>query len=346
MMTAFGARPDRWPESNAGFEQGGWAKVFDPGVGRWVILDFMSEPKDTNSPRASDTAAQLGRPEYWAGVWQHLHHRSLISAHQKSQPGAWLDFFNRVAEVYLPMQGDPWAQGQAVTNFLMAQGVVTPQDTLLDLGAGPGSLAVPLAERGVRVTAVDLAKGVTAVMAAEAARRGLTNLDIRHLDWLEFETPTRFDQVLAAFFAPALSPDGLARMEAWAGKYCVLALSTGRPSFPFREVLAAELEDFPPPKDSRDLACAFNYLLASGRQPNLQHLSWPMEFRQPLDTVVHFYREYYALYGRNRPEDEAAVRRVLSRFVVDGLVQSRGRASLALLWWQPGGPEDPATGRN
>ena len=303
----------------------------------------MNKRDEKDGSGISEEAAQIGSREYWAGIWKSLHHKSTITSHQKSKPGIWLDFFSRIADVYLPMQGEPWTQGRVVTDFLMAQGLVTPQTTLLDVGAGPGGIAVPLAEHGVRVTTLDLAEGMTRVLSAETVRRGLANLDVRHGDWVDFHPASRFDMVLAAFFPPALSPEGLARMEGWAEQYCVLALSTGRPSFPFREVLAAELEDFPPPKDAADLACAFNFLLADGRQPNLQHLSWPMDFRQPLDIVVHFYREYYAMYGRDKPEDEAAIRRVLSRFVKGDLVEAQGRASLALLWWQPGGPGWPGT---
>jgi hypothetical protein len=296
----------------------------------------MNTCEKTSREGGLGDTARLGQREYWAETWQGLHHKSLISAHQKSQPEVWLDFFNRVAEVYLPMQGDPWVQGRAVTNVLVYHGIVSARTRLLGVGAGPGGIAVPLAELGARVTALDLAQGVTDIMAAEASRRGLTNLEVRHGDWLEYQPAEKFEVVLAAFFAPSLSPAGLSRLEGWAEKYCVLALSTGRPSFPFRELLAAELEGFPSAKGAGDLVCAFNYLLADGREPSLQHLSWPMEFRQPLDTVVHFYREYYAMYGRGGPEAEAAIRRVLSRFVKDGLVQAPGRASLALVWWQPG----------
>ena len=224
-------------------------------------------------------AAQIGRREYWAGIWNSLHHKSTITSHQKSKPGVWLDFFSRIADVYLPMQGEPWTQGRVVTDFLMAQGLVTPQTTLLDVGAGPGGIAVPLAEHGVRVTTLDLAEGMTRVLSAETVRRGLANLDVRHGDWVDFHPASRFDMVLAAFFPPALSPEGLARMEGWAEQYCVLALSTGRPSFPFREVLAAELEDFPPPKDAADLACAFK--LPAGGRPATQSAAFVLAHGLP-----------------------------------------------------------------
>lgn len=50
---------------------------------------------------------------------------------------------------------------------------------VLDLGSGPGTIAIALAERGLDVTAVDPSPDMLVAGSREAERRGV------HLDWIE-----------------------------------------------------------------------------------------------------------------------------------------------------------------
>lgn len=54
---------------------------------------------------------------------------------------------------------------------------------VLDIGAGPGTLAVPLAARVASVTAVEPAAGMAEVMSEHALENGVTNLSIVRKRW-------------------------------------------------------------------------------------------------------------------------------------------------------------------
>jgi SAM-dependent methyltransferase len=54
---------------------------------------------------------------------------------------------------------------------------------VLDIGAGPGTLAVPLAARVASVTAVEPAAGMAEVMSEHARKKGVTNLSIVRKRW-------------------------------------------------------------------------------------------------------------------------------------------------------------------
>jgi len=54
---------------------------------------------------------------------------------------------------------------------------------VLDIGAGPGTLAVPLATRVAHVTAVEPAAGMAEVMSEHAREKGVTNLTIVRKRW-------------------------------------------------------------------------------------------------------------------------------------------------------------------
>jgi SAM-dependent methyltransferase len=58
-----------------------------------------------------------------------------------------------------------------------------PQWSVLDVGCGPGTLAVPLALKVQSVTAIDLSKSMIAILRDTCASKGLTNVDAREMSW-------------------------------------------------------------------------------------------------------------------------------------------------------------------
>lgn len=84
-----------------------------------------------------------------------------------NDPSRWV--FNRMAEVYDARPAYPDALVDALARL-----AGEPQSTILDLGAGVGHLALPLAERGYQVTAVEPAVEMLARLQQRATTRGLT----------------------------------------------------------------------------------------------------------------------------------------------------------------------------
>jgi cyclopropane fatty-acyl-phospholipid synthase-like methyltransferase len=60
---------------------------------------------------------------------------------------------------------------------------LTAEDTVLDIGCGPGSLAIPLAKRAKRVVAVDFSRGMLDALEAYAAEEDITNIETHLLGW-------------------------------------------------------------------------------------------------------------------------------------------------------------------
>ncbi len=64
---------------------------------------------------------------------------------------------------------------------------------VLDIGAGPGTLAVPLAARVASVTAVEPAAGMAEVMSEHALEKGVTNLSIVRKRWEDVDSKKDLD---------------------------------------------------------------------------------------------------------------------------------------------------------
>lgn len=72
------------------------------------------------------------------------------------------------------------------------------QNTILDLGCGPGLYCEVVAEHGHLVTGVDYSERSVAYARREAARRGL-NIDYIHQNYLDMDFECRFDLAMMIF---------------------------------------------------------------------------------------------------------------------------------------------------
>lgn len=103
------------------------------------------------------------------------------------------------------------APGHYEGTLAAIQTLVKPDDTLLDVGAGAGRFALPLAHIVRQVTALDHAQPMLALLQQQARAQRLTNLTVQAESW-ETATVAPHDVVLAAWSLYRL-PDMLAGMK-------------------------------------------------------------------------------------------------------------------------------------
>jgi SAM-dependent methyltransferase len=92
----------------------------------------------------------------------------------------------------LMFNADTFARGQEEVQQLLGLLDGRPQ-TVLDLGCGPGRHALPLADAGLSVTAVDTSPSLLEQLATE---RGDRAIEIVEADMREFSRPAAFDLVI------------------------------------------------------------------------------------------------------------------------------------------------------
>ena len=272
-------------------------------------------------------------PRYWEDAWNRENKASFLKNTQEVSPEAWDNFYDEVSGIYLEMWGRDGELGQRVADHLLSQEIIFPGSRVLDIGCGPGTTAIPLAQRGMRVLAVDNSAGMLEALAANADQAGLVELETVRSDWRDIQPGHGFDLVLAGCFPPVLTPQGLQRMERWSAGHCALLLATGSGGHTFRRELWEEILDVPFPKSGHHLSCAVNWLLSTDRQPSLRHLQWEELFQVPAQRVARFYRSYFAIFGKKGPEISRRIETILQRHVENGQVTSRSSHELAIVYW-------------
>lgn len=191
-----------------------------------------------------------------------LYRRHFAASGDRSMPPEAWDA--RAADLSRELDGSPYVEG------LLRLVDLTGCRTLLDVGCGPGTVALALAPCLERVYGLDYSRGMLDAMAAHAAARGLTNVVPILRSWEEpWDDVPACDLVLASRSTLVRDmEDALARLDAKAKRRaCLTSLVGGRfVRADVLEVLGRERPAYP------DYIYVLNLLHRMGRHPRLDYI--------------------------------------------------------------------------
>ena len=273
-------------------------------------------------------------PQWWARRWDQTRAASPWQSSQAHSPEVWQEFYNQVSGCWQKMSGHGAAFGQAATACLESEGLVWPGASALDVGSGPGALSLALAGQGARVTALDDSAAMLRRLKAAALAAASPAPRCRCLDWQEHAPAAPYDLVAAAFFPQALCAQGIARLEGWCAGACALVLGAGGEIFTFRQEILDQLLPQPAAPSPGHLDLARSYLQASGREPQVRRLAWPVCLDMALPEIRDYFRSYLAIFGQTGPHAQRVVDRALEPHTHQGQVRAQGVNHADLLWWR------------
>jgi len=136
------------------------------------------------------------------------------------------DFYAPVASMF---RADPHRTDEPALDILKS--LVDPSDTVLDIGAGGGRYALPLALMAREVIALDPSEGMLAVLSEGMAEHGISNVRIVQARWPGEQQP-RADVSLMAHVGYDIEEIGpfLDAMEAATRRLCVVIMLARQPA--------------------------------------------------------------------------------------------------------------------
>jgi SAM-dependent methyltransferase len=219
---------------------------------------------------------------------------------------------------------------------------VGPGSRVLDIGAGPGTLAVPLAGVAAHVTAVEPATGMAGVMAEYAADSGVSNLTIVRKRWEDVDPAVdlegRYDVVVASYSLGM--PDIRAAIETMceaSSRWVYLFWFAGT------TIWEQAMLDLWPKLHGKDYRLGpkadvlFNVLYSMGICPNVETSRMEHVRRFPdLESAVAEFREQY---GVVTPRQETVLRDYLAGTLSEncGDLLLSGVTTRVKLWWEVDG---------
>jgi len=129
----------------------------------------------------------------------------------------------------LPGSSDPY-----IETFLEYAGI-RPFESVLDIGCGPGALAVPLAQAGHAVTAIDFSQEMLGIMMQAVRERGALDITPVLVDWRDDWGKMGIeaaDVVIASRTVPATDlKSAIFKVNAWSKRRaCISTTACGSPN--------------------------------------------------------------------------------------------------------------------
>ena len=284
----------------------------------------------------SESVAPIDHIDRWRRlvIARREQHDAVCAAQGRTTDDYWArraDGFRKFARA-TSAAGDPFLE--------IVQRHMRPEDTVLDVGAGTGRHAIPMASRARSVTALDPSPAMLRFLREDAAAADLDNVTVVEGEWPE--AAAQVPEVDIAISAHVLYPieevvSFLGALDHQARRICILHLMVWQPWFDLIGLWeAVHGEERLPQPTAID---AVNVLHQLGCHANME-VNWvdtPRPF-DDMDDAMDRFAESMAV-GEDA-ERRGRLRKALSarlRALGDGrLAFEEGRYPVATVWWEAG----------
>ena len=264
----------------------------------------------------------------WAGMWNKLMEESYWGQRAR-MPEFWderVDWFEELVQ-----QSDR-------AGMILSRIEIEPDYTVLDIGAGPGTVAIPLAKTVKSVTAVEPSKRMLARLKEKASKENLANITYMPKKWEDVEmgkdmAEGEHDVVIASHSLVMKDiKTALVKINEAVKRSVYIFIVAGRRDEKDGSSLWS-LFNREKTCPSPDHIYLYNILHQLGIYANVEIMDANHNMRFPgLDAAVQHYKEWMDVSG----DDEERLRLYLSENLVeeDGEFWLRHKLRTAMIWWR------------
>lgn len=225
------------------------------------------------------------------------------------------------------------------TRITLEELPLTSESRVLDIGAGPGRLAIPIAEQVAHVTAVEPAEGMKNLLLENVAEKGISNLNCISKRWEDIDVDSDLDgpyDIVIASFSLGM-PDikeAIRKMEQASSRHVYLYWFAGTTPWEEHSV------NLWPYLYGTNYTCGpkcdilYNVLYDMEIYPEMN--VFPLEYTNSfssMDEAMDFFRSRYVI---ETPEQDAILFKYLRNVLSweNGQITERGNSTRVRICWE------------
>ncbi|KUO50231.1 MAG: hypothetical protein APF76_10995 [Desulfitibacter sp. BRH_c19] len=286
----------------------------------------------------------ISKVDLWEDLWEKARRNSNskggVSGYQEYPVKKW----NKRATSYAKQtQGKTMNRRWiSVRNFLEKSGIDLEDIRgmkILDIGAGPGNFAIPFAEMGANVWALDPAEKMIDILEKEMTKDKITNIQTLTEKWEDINLQAMgwkkyFDFVFASMSPGINNRETIQKMIEASKGYCYLSSFAGAREYPLQEKIAKEILGENYKTYSPNIIYPFNLLYAMGYLPNISFEESNSQREVDLGDIFVEIISHIGMYTEIDTKTENRVKQFLLDKANDGKIIKKTQSRIGMMLWQ------------
>jgi len=279
---------------------------------------------------------ELMNAEEWNRLWQDFRSSNAGTSGRRMDQG---EFWNHRAESFAnnTVKSRDNSRREQVFAFLRAHGALEPAQTILDIGSGPGSFAIPFADLGNQVLALDPSPRMLDLMRELIPPHLGNSIEDREGLWEEADPVAegwvkRFDLVFASMCPGIHEQTLIEKMMQCSRRWCYISAFSGPRHFQVYDEIFLALNGHPYPNHFNDIIFPFNLVYALGYKPSLHFAESSYTQKENPDVFLAELSEL--LPTEPGPSDRALIEDIIARHTEDGKVHQPVSSTVGMMLWK------------
>jgi 2-polyprenyl-3-methyl-5-hydroxy-6-metoxy-1,4-benzoquinol methylase len=279
--------------------------------------------------------------EFWINLWDDAQRHSPMRKRRRRTETEMIEMWNSRAKQFAKNtnKNDGQERRQRVLGFLEQGGALQKGFKVLDIGAGPGNFAIPMAHIASHVTALEPASEMVKILQARATAEQLENISIMQRTWQEVDVEEeglvgQFDLVFASMTPGVQDPETLEKMIRASRGYCYLSGFSGQRwcgayNELWRLFYDEDIGDTP-----SDVIYPFGLLYSMGYRPNLRFTTHKWVDEYPIEEATDNFLKFF----ENYMDISAGARKTIEDYVLkhaeNGIFRLKANGYSEMMLWR------------
>lgn len=277
--------------------------------------------------------------EFWAKLWKDAREKSPMNKRRGRTEQEMVESWNKRAQGFAQRTGKGQERQNRVLGMLEQEGVFEPGIQVLDIGAGPGNFAIPLARLAGQVTALEPAAEMVKILEERAKAEQIENIKVIQRTWQEIQIEEeglsgKFDLVFASMTPGVRDPETLQKMIKASKKFCYMSGFSGRGWGQAHNQLWQQFFNEDLGEKPGDIIHPFNLLYAMGYRPNLRFVTSQRVEEESVEEAIKDLLVFFESYLEITPEVRDTVRKYVEDRSQDGIFRQETNICQGMMVWR------------